>query len=226
MNFAWVSMDAFTADVNKIGIPTLGSGAFFEQPVTNMNVVSSVAGIVGGANLAGGNIEFWPSNSSPANSAAVPNASSAAYDWGDTPAQGNYGSMQVHNHDARQVIFAFNRWGGAGGVADVGIGNRAGNYLDWTFAQNATTYAVKTLQVYVLPSPSPLRIDPVVFNGSTPFSLQWQAQPGIGYSVYKTLSLDAPAWTRIGGVLAITNIAGFTDSQQADPAGFYRVGTP
>ena len=40
--------------------------------------------------------------------------------------------MQVHNHIAKQVLFAFNRWGGVGGVADLGIGNngKTGNYLD------------------------------------------------------------------------------------------------
>ncbi len=120
LNFLWVSMNAFTTNVNLIGVPTLSSGAFFQQPVTNMNVQSSVAGIATGTNLAGGNIEFWPSNSSPANTAGVPNASGTAYDWGDSPSPGNYGSMQVHNHDARQVLFAFNRWGGAGGIADLG----------------------------------------------------------------------------------------------------------
>jgi lysophospholipase L1-like esterase len=169
INYLWVSMDAFTTNVNLIGVPTPDTGAFFQQSITNMNVNSSVAGIITGTGLAGGNLEFWPSNSSPLNSARVPNAKDTAYDWGDSPSPGNYGCMQVHNHDSSQVLFAFNGWGGAGGIADVGIGNSVGNYLDWTFSRNATNFTIKTLQVYVLATPTqptlaaapPIRIMPV-----------------------------------------------------------------
>ena len=60
-----------------------------QQPVTNLNVFSSVAGIVNGTNFQGGNLEFWPFNYSLANSARVPNASDTVYDWGDKPTPGN-----------------------------------------------------------------------------------------------------------------------------------------
>jgi lysophospholipase L1-like esterase len=223
LNYIWASMDAFTPDVNQIGVPTAASGAFFQQAVTNLNVKSSVAQIVPGTNLSGGNIEFWPINTNPANSASVTNASGAAYDWGDSPSAGNYGSMQIHNHDARQVLFAFNRWGGFGGVADLGIGNRAGNYLDWMFAQNASTYLVKTLQVFVLPTPPPLTIDHSDFSGPSQFTLRWNAKVGITYAIYKKTALDAPAWTKIGEVVGVTNTAAFTDFQSADSTSFYRI---
>ena len=68
-------MDAFTDALDKIGVPTVKSGARFQQNVANMNVYSNVKGIVTGTDLAGGNIEFWPNNYGPANSANVPNAS-------------------------------------------------------------------------------------------------------------------------------------------------------
>jgi lysophospholipase L1-like esterase len=223
LSYMWVSTDAFTDDVNKIGVPTAASGAFFQQAITNMNVQSSVAQIVSGTNLSGGNIEFWPMNTNPANSANVANASGAAYDWGDSPAAGNYGSMQIHNHDARQVLFAFNRWGGFGGVADIGIGNRAGNYLDWMFAQNASTYIVKTLQVFVLPTPPPLSINRTYFSGPSQFTLRWDAKIGNTYSIFKKLALDTPAWTKIGEVVGVTNTAAFTDFQSADSTSFYRI---
>ena len=152
VNFMWATMDAFTTHATQIGVPTVPSGAIFQQPVTNLSVRSSVAGIVGGTNMTGGNIEFWPSNYGASNAVAVPNASHTAYDFGDVRTAGNHGSMQIHNHVAQQVLLAFNRWGGAGGNADMGIGNRPGTAdIDWTFAQNAATYAVKTLQVFVLP---------------------------------------------------------------------------
>jgi len=146
----YVSMDAFTADLGKIGIPFYGSGADFQQNLTNLNVYSNVKGIVTGTGLAGGNIEFWPNNYDKANAAGVPNASSELFDFGDVrtePADG-YGSMQIHNHDARQTLFAINHWR-AGTGADVGIGNQPKDNPDWTFAANAEGYHAMRLRVLV-----------------------------------------------------------------------------
>jgi sialate O-acetylesterase len=146
----YVSMDAFTDDPAKIGVPAFGSDEFFQQNVTGMNVYSNVKGIVTGTGLAGGNIEFWPNNYAQKNSAAVPNASSEVFDFGDqptAPADG-YGSMQVHNHDARQTVFSINHWR-EGSHADVGIGNQPQNNPDWTFAGNAGDYRAMRLRVLV-----------------------------------------------------------------------------
>ncbi|MCX6924303.1 MAG: HYR domain-containing protein, partial [Verrucomicrobia bacterium] len=127
----------------------------------------SQPGIVNGTNLAGGNIEFWPNNYAADNTANVPNANGLTLDWGDSRSAGNYGSMQIHNHDAGQVLFAFNRWGGVGGRADLGIGTRpSGGDPDWTFAQNAATYAVKTLQVLVNLPPVAKCADVIVAAGT------------------------------------------------------------
>ena len=63
------------------------------------------------------------------------------------PADG-YGSMQIHNHDAKQTLFAVNHWRD-GEHADLGIGNSTGANPDWTFAANADTYAAKRLRVFV-----------------------------------------------------------------------------
>jgi len=151
-DFVWVSMDAMTSDPNTIGVPTVSSGAVYQQDVTNMNVQSSVVTVTPGTNLSGGNLEFWPGNYEQNNTAGVPNADSSTFDFGDNPTPGNYGSMQVHNHGAGEVLLAFNRWGGVGGTADLGIGSSSGSNPDWTFAQNASFYAVKQLQVFVLPT--------------------------------------------------------------------------
>ena len=88
-----------------------------------------------------------------ANSANAPNASSQAYDFGDDPAEPaeGYGSMQVHNHDAKQTLFAINHWQ-AGQRADLGLGNQPGQpgkQPDWTFAGNASFYATKRLRILV-----------------------------------------------------------------------------
>lgn len=146
----YVSMDAFTDSLDKIGVPTLKSGAYFQQNVTNMTVISNVKGLVTGANLAGGNLEFWPNNYGPNNSAHVPNASPTVYDFGDEPAEpaDGYGSMQVHNHDAKQTMFAINHWR-EGAHADIGIGNAPTGNPDWTFAANAGQYQTKRLRILV-----------------------------------------------------------------------------
>jgi sialate O-acetylesterase len=148
----FVSMDAFTRKINKIGVPYFGAGEFFQQNVANMDVFSNVGNIVTGMGLSGGNIEFWPNNYAQNNSANVPNASSTEFDFGDQPTDPSdgYGSMQVHNHDARQTLFAINHWS-EGPHADVGIGSQGqgqGN-PDWTFAANAGNYTAMKLVVMV-----------------------------------------------------------------------------
>ena len=117
-----------------------------------MNVYSNVKGVVTGTGLTGGNIEFWPNNYGPSNSAKVPNASDQAFDFGDDPTDpvDGYGSMQVHNHEAKQTLFALNHWR-EGSRADVGIGNQPAGNPDWTFAANAGSYTVKRLRVLVRP---------------------------------------------------------------------------
>jgi len=146
----YVSMDAFTADAGKIGVPTAASGARFQQNVANLNVFSNVAGVVTGTGLAGGNLEFWPNNYTQPNVAKVSNASDQTYDFGDqaTEPVDGYGSMQIHNHDAKQTLFAVNQWK-AGSNGDVGIGNQASGNPDWTFAKNAGGYQLKRLRVLV-----------------------------------------------------------------------------
>ena len=150
LQYLWASMNAFTADVNKLAVPTLASGATFQQGVTNMNVVSNVAGISTGSGLAG-NLEFWPTNYNAANGAAVAGASETLYDFGDTASPGSYGSMQLHNAAAAQTLFAFNNWGGTATAtnADLGIGNGLGANPDWTFSNSAANYTIKTIQVLV-----------------------------------------------------------------------------
>ena len=63
------------------------------------------------------------------------------------PADG-HGSMQVHNHEAKQTLFALNKWK-AGGSAELGIGNHSGGNPDWTFAATASSYRTRRLRVLV-----------------------------------------------------------------------------
>jgi lysophospholipase L1-like esterase len=154
LKYVWASMDAFTNDAGKIGVPTVASGAVFQQSVTNLNVISNVAGVVTGSGMQG-NLEFWPSTYLPANAAGISGASDTNLDYGDQrTTSGDYGSMQLHNAAAHQTVFAFNNWGK--GVfdtnADLGIGNDPAPVtggVDWTYANNAAGFTIRTLQVLV-----------------------------------------------------------------------------
>ncbi len=148
--YVFVSMKAFSRDLRKIGVPTYASGARFQQPIQDMEVVSNLPGLKTGRHLTG-NIEFWAANYGPGNSARVPGASETAYDFGDSPRPGvpnGYGSMQIHNPTARQTVFAYNHWT-AGARADLGIGNSPKGNPDWTFRHNAGEYAMARLLVLI-----------------------------------------------------------------------------
>ena len=148
--YLYVSLDAFTKDIGKIGIPTAASGAKFQMNVTNMNVISNMPGVVNGTGIQDGNIEFWPHNYGAINSAKVPNASDSVYDFGDqcVPPVDGYGSMQIHDHKAKQTLLAINHWNNREG-ADIGIGNSPGQTRDWTFTGSASQYESKRLRVLV-----------------------------------------------------------------------------
>ncbi|MBM4156942.1 MAG: hypothetical protein FJ221_18250 [Lentisphaerae bacterium] len=161
-NFLWVSMDAFTTEAAKLGVPVSGSGAVFQQTVENLTVITDVDGIATGERIGPGNIEFWPSNYGTKNPAGVPGASDTDYDFGDAPSnpQDGYGSMQVHHTAAKQTLFAVNNWRKGGAGADIGIGNsdskgkaRNTRCFDWTFSGSGGTYSDKRLRVFVHPAP-------------------------------------------------------------------------
>jgi sialate O-acetylesterase len=148
--FVFVSMDAFTKDLAKIGIPTAKAGFIWQMPVKSMTVISNGKGVTQGTNLVG-NLEFWPNNYGTENKADVPNASGQVYDFGDAPGGDSldgYGSMQIHNPSARQTVLAINNWKAAKG-GDLGIGNQPKGNSDWTFAGNAGSWQNKRLRVLV-----------------------------------------------------------------------------
>jgi uncharacterized repeat protein (TIGR01451 family) len=159
--YLWVSFTRPTniTAANAIGVPTVASGEFYHYPdgsaqstaIASMNVFSNVAGIVTGTGIATGNIEFWPSNYGQNNQYGVPGANNGTYDFGDGGAglSNGYGSMQLANYGASQMLFAYNNWNG-GGTSDLGIGNDpSGGNPDWTFQGNAIAYMVKHLYVLV-----------------------------------------------------------------------------
>lgn len=147
-----VSLDPFTSDATKLGIPTAASGADFQTTVNNLVIHSNVPGLKTG-NFPMGNIEFWPMNYNRNNATNVSGGRNDKYDIGDEKAAeygAGYGSMQIHNTANKETIFAYNNFS-AGPNADFGIGNNpnASQHPDWTFSGNLKNYAAATLFVYI-----------------------------------------------------------------------------
>jgi len=151
--WVYVSMDAFTYDITKIGVPSSDRGEIYQQYVSNLIIHASenVAGasVVTGQ-VAVGNIEFWPGDYSTGNAFNIPGANASTYDFGDTRSSGGtYGSMQIHNFAAAQTILSMCHFGGSGFRPCLGIGNQPSGNPDWPFNENANTYSVKNLYVLV-----------------------------------------------------------------------------
>lgn len=150
-NWVFTSMNAFTGDLTKIGVPTAASGAVHQQYVQNLYYKSNVASLnaAAGKTVSQGNIEFWPNDYSTGNTTNIPNASGNTYDFGDTRSTtGNHGSMQVHDYQNKTTIFAYNRWNG-NEVGSIGIGNNPSGNPDWTHTSTADQYTTRQLGVYV-----------------------------------------------------------------------------
>ncbi|MFT5123954.1 MAG: hypothetical protein ACI9TH_001705 [Kiritimatiellia bacterium] len=163
--WVYVSMDAFSFDPVKLGIPhSQDNPVLYQQVVSNMHVLASAnANVATGVFANTGNIEFWPSNYGRENTLGIANASATVFDFGDGGANtaAGYGSFQVHNHDidgsgantVGETIFAYNHWGSPG-TDEVGIGDRPGQPdSDWTFTGNAGSYTLKNLLILVMPAP-------------------------------------------------------------------------
>lgn len=151
VQYVFVSMDAFTKDTARIGVPTVASGGIFQQDVQRLAVASNVDGVPTGEDLGTGNLEFWPHSYGPRNARSIPGASDTAFDFGDgdlRPGSTGYGSMQIHLPSRQATLIAFNRWN-SGVPCDIGLGNRPTGNPDWTFAANAAQYTLRRLTVLV-----------------------------------------------------------------------------
>ena len=147
--YVFATVDPFTQDVNKLGLPTAGNKIFWQTIVKNLTVKSNVPGVANGT-FADGNIEMWPSNYSQPNTADIPGANSQKFDFGDGQAnnrQNGYGSFQLHNYKQKQVVFALNNF--RAGHPDVGIGNNTKGELDYTFSGAARFYTEVEMLVLV-----------------------------------------------------------------------------
>jgi lysophospholipase L1-like esterase len=223
--WVYASFKTLTGDLNKIGVPTAASGAFFQGKLSNLDVFSNVPGIVTGTGMIGGNIEFWPKGYGPANAIKIPGASDTLDDFGDQtfsnlPAMG---SMQIHNAAAKQTIFAYNDWGGAHPYqpAEIGIGNAPTGNPDWTGANNAGQWTVRRMQVLVHPAAAARAIPalPPVVSPPPAVSPPVASQPTVPPP---PVSLPAPTHS-LGKVLALGDSLTWGFSSQETVPGGYRL---
>ena len=147
---SWMSaaMAPFTQNAAQLGVPVKSAGATFQTIVRDLEVQTNVPSVQTGK-IGDGNIEFWPNNYGPRNEKRIPGADDRRYDCGDqiNQPQVGYGSMQIHNFQEKQTVFAYNNFT-TGGNADLGIGNQPEKNPDWTFSGAARNY--KQAMLYVL----------------------------------------------------------------------------
>ena len=160
MTWVFVSMDTFSQDLNKVGVPNVGSGVV-QVYVSNLEVAGNCPAVKKGT-FEKGNIEFWPNNYGGTNAQSIPGAA-GDFDFGDgasDPVDG-YGSMQVHNYLQKQTILAFNKFKSDKGC-DLGIGNNTTKEgkLDWTFSRSGKNY--ETAELFVVGTFDDLKIRKVI----------------------------------------------------------------
>ena len=167
LTYVFVSFDAMTADISKIGVPTNPSGEFYQQKVYNLNVTTNVPASVGlitdpstnqqvvannTISYDTGYLEFWASNYSKPKSNVISQGDANSYDINDSGGGTGYGhgSMQIHSLDTEQTIFALNHFNGG---KQFGIGKNAtgSGDPDWTNHNNKQSYAIANIYTFAKP---------------------------------------------------------------------------
>ena len=213
--WAWASMDAFTDDLSKIGLPTKRRLNDFQEYVSNLSVRAWRSDNnlrVTPGEFSEGNIEFCWHDFGYGNSKNIPNASADVYDWGDSwnfTAKPGYGCLQVHNYQQSQVILSVSRTGSSESklrTASLGIGNRneqADAEKDWTTAGNGANFTTSDLYVFVRPAVTSkgngpaftVQPQPAVIHIGRPHALHAFAPDAVRYQWYKGTTPIAGATT-------------------------------
>ena len=157
--WVFVSFPSITTSADELGVPTFNSGIVHNQLLTDVEIQSNHQNLSSLGVINTGVIEFWGTNYGTTNDLGVPNGDDSTYDFADsqwTPDSAGYGSMQIHDYDSGQTLFAYNAWGGSD-IDDLGIGSNPNvdEGSDWTFASNAAEYTLKTMTILVRSGPTP-----------------------------------------------------------------------
>lgn len=157
--WVFVSFPSMTMHADELGVPTFNSGIVHNQLLTDVEIQSNHPDLSTLGVIDTGVIEFWGTNYGTSNDLGVPNGDGSSYDFADAQYSVNsagYGSMQVHDYESGQTLFAYNAWGGSN-IDDLGIGNNPDQEKDpdWTFASNAAEYSLKSMTILVRSGPTP-----------------------------------------------------------------------
>ncbi|MDA8623220.1 hypothetical protein N9L38_03010 [Candidatus Poseidoniales archaeon] len=157
--WVFVSFPSITMHADELGVPTFNSGIVHNQLLTDVEIQSNHPNLSSLGVIDTGVIEFWGTNYGASNDLGVPNGDGSKYDFADAQYSSNsagYGSMQVHDYESGQTLFAYNAWGGSN-IDDLGIGSNPDQEEDpdWTFASNAAEYTLKSMTVLVRSGPTP-----------------------------------------------------------------------
>jgi hypothetical protein len=147
-NWVWASFDTLTQDLSRTGVPI---GFSWKQRISNLSIESNVTGVTTGL-FSEGYIEFFDNCYSTAQTDGGLGGSDTLYDVDDVISANTpncYGSMQLHNYMGNETIFSYNSWEYSSSADDLGIGTSTGDHPDWTFANNASAYQSRKLEVFV-----------------------------------------------------------------------------
>ena len=176
--YVYVSFPTLTTSVTEIGVPNYGTGIIYHQMIEDLHISSNHPELSSIPSSDSGVIEFWPSNYVTDNQIGVPGADSQTYDFGDSKNTGaGYGSMQIHDYNSGQTLFAYNAWGSGVNANDLGMGNNpdtSGN-PDWTFTSNSEQYDLKSMRVMVREGPFPSGLQVTINSPQTHQIIQRQA---------------------------------------------------
>ena len=167
LKYVFVSFDAMTNDISKIGVPTNPSGEFYQQTVKNLHVTTNVTASDGkitdpstGTQVAAnttisyntGYLEFWASNYSGTKGTVISQGSDSTYDINDSGGSTGYGhgSMQIHSLDTEQTIFAVNHFNG-GKQFGIGTNPTSTGAPDWTNNNTKQGYAIANIYTFAKP---------------------------------------------------------------------------
>lgn len=163
--WVWTSMNAFTDDASKLGIPCDRRANTWQCYVDELFVKHGSTGGTVPTLTDGyyerGNLEFFRGvGYTQGNAKEIPGANGSVYDFGDTnnspDSGGVYCSLQIHSFLAQQTVLAINCLGGGTGWStrnvDIGIGSRPTSHPDWQWAANAGNYTTRDLYIFTRPT--------------------------------------------------------------------------
>jgi hypothetical protein len=152
--YVYVTMDAYTTNINDLKIPDIANAFVNQRNVTNLKVYSNHPQ-VGNYTATNGRLEIWPYDYTAASN--LGGGSGATYDFDDTNSgSGDYGCVQVHDITNSKTLLAWNMHRSTG-TQNIGIGNNdatnihyvstGGASPDWTNAASSA-YNWK-FQIYI-----------------------------------------------------------------------------